>query len=156
MRWLTGAAVVLALIVAAVIYYHQWQHWLAYATGSYNCPDHGCPAGSPHNYNAFSGALSDVAEITIPVSVLGLMATMLRKNNCEVHGCWRLGRHGTAAGHRVCRKHHPDDKLTHADVIAAHAAAAPQSAGAELRSGGLPGFTDAIRDEVRRHGGGMR
>ena len=69
--------------------------------------------------NLWGGILSDIGEITLVIA----LATLIRARNCEVHGCWRLGRHTTAAGHKVCRRHHPDDKLTAADVLVAHAAA---------------------------------
>jgi hypothetical protein len=67
-------------------------------------------------YAFWSGIGSDITEFAI---VAGLV-TMVRSRNCEVHQCWRLGRHATAAGHKVCRKHHPDDSLSAQDVIDAH------------------------------------
>jgi hypothetical protein len=54
---------------------------------------------------------------------IGVIWTTLRKYNCEVHGCPRIGRHGTAAGHTVCRRHHPDGAPTHAHILRAHRAA---------------------------------
>lgn len=53
-------------------------------------------------------------------SLFAGVAAFLRHRNCEVHRCWRLGRHDTAAGHTVCRRHHPDDRLTAQDVRTAH------------------------------------
>lgn len=64
-------------------------------------------------YGFWSGIGSDLGE-------LGIVAALLRRHVCEVHHCWRLGLHQTAAGHRVCRRHHPDDHLTVQDVTAAH------------------------------------
>lgn len=96
---------------------HWLQHWLAVHTGSVNTP------GTPPNYNFFSGFGSDLSEITQAISLIALAAAFLRHQNCEVKGCWRLGRHKTAAAHRVCRKHHPDDHLTPQDVLDAHAEA---------------------------------
>lgn len=64
-----------------------------------------------------------------PLSYLTLLSliaatwAIVRKHNCEVHGCWRVGRHKTLAGHCVCRKHHPDGHLTAAAVTEAHAVA---------------------------------
>ena len=89
-------------------------HWLAIHTGSVNT------SGSPQNYNFWSGFGSDLGEIAI----IGGLVTLVRKHNCEVHRCWRLGRHQTAADHHVCRVHHPDDHLTADAVVASHAAAA--------------------------------
>jgi hypothetical protein len=86
-------------------------HWLYVHTGTGN------EAGS---YYAFwSGFGSDLGEITL----LGAVIALLRHGNCEVRGCWRLGRHATAARHKVCRRHHPGDHLTAEDVHAAHEAA---------------------------------
>ena len=88
-------------------------HWLAVHTGTIN-------EGGPY-YGFWSGFGSDIGE----VAILGGLATVVRRHNCEVHKCWRLGRHQTAAGHHVCRAHHPDDRLTHQDVLDAHAATRP-------------------------------
>lgn len=71
-------------------------------------------------YAFWSGFGSDVGEFAI----FGGLAAQYRRHNCEVRGCWRLGRHRTAAGHQVCRRHHPDDHLTAEQVAAAHEAAA--------------------------------
>lgn len=67
-------------------------------------------------YGFWSGFGSDLGE----VAIVGGLASMVRHRNCEVHHCWRLGRHVTAAGHRVCRRHHPEDHLTAAAVRAHH------------------------------------
>jgi hypothetical protein len=96
--------------------WHLIQHWLAYMTGSQNT------SGAPPNYNFWSGFGSDLGE----VAILGGLVTWARHANCEVHGCWRLGRHQTAAGHRVCRRHHPDDRLTAQAVQDAHQQASRQ------------------------------
>jgi hypothetical protein len=70
-------------------------------------------------YGWWSGAGSDLSELAL----LGAIVGLLRKHNCVVAGCWRLGRHVTAAQHWVCHRHHPDGAPTHAEVIAAHHAA---------------------------------
>lgn len=70
-------------------------------------------------YGFWSGFGSDISEFALFGALLGL----LRKHNCEVQRCWRIGRHRTNAGHMVCRRHHPDNALTHTDVIEAHNAA---------------------------------
>ena len=87
-------------------------HWLAVHAGTVD--------ESGPWYGFWSGFGSDLGEITLVGAVLG----MLRQHNCEVKGCPRLGRHTTAAGHRVCRRHHPDGHLTAGDVHAAHRIAA--------------------------------
>lgn len=70
-------------------------------------------------YLWWSGAGADLGELAI----IGGLVSLYRKHNCEVRRCWRLGRHATAAGHHVCRLHHPDDHLTAEAVAAAHAQA---------------------------------
>ena len=72
------------------------------------------PAGP--EYGFWSGFGSDVGEFAI----IGGLVSIVRHHNCEVHGCWRLGRHITAAAHRVCRRHHPEGPLTAARVRLLH------------------------------------
>lgn len=76
----------------------------------------GIDNASGYWYLWWSGAGADLG-------ILGALIGLFRRMNCEVHHCWRLGSHATAAGHRVCRKHHPMDKLTPAAVAEAHAEA---------------------------------
>lgn len=74
-------------------------------------------------YNFFSGAGSDLGEITI----IGLGIGAFRHVNCHQRGCWRLGRHPVAGGlFKVCSHHHPDvpdDGPTAEHIAAAHQAA---------------------------------
>ena len=86
-------------------------HWLAVHTGTIN-------ESGPY-YGFWSGFGSDIGEVTI---IAGLIA-VYKKHNCEVHRCWRLGRHQTAAGHMVCRRHSPTGAPSHHDVLDAHARA---------------------------------
>lgn len=84
-------------------------HWLGHLLGLDNL--------SGPWYGFWSGFGSDLAEITLIGALLGL----LRKNNCHVHGCWRIGRHpveGTT--YTVCRKHHPDPPLSAEHVAQRH------------------------------------
>lgn len=90
-------------------------HWIDHIIGA----DYGLPYGHFGFYNVESGSGSDVGELAI---VGGLIA-MIRRHTCEVKGCWRLGRHKTAAGHAVCRHHHPDGHLTAERVAELHHAA---------------------------------
>lgn len=85
-------------------------HWLAVHTGTVN-------EGGPY-YGFFSGFGSDIGE----VALIGGLVQLVRHQNCEVKGCWRFHHRATAAGHKVCKVHHPDHQknLTHADVIKAH------------------------------------
>lgn len=57
------------------------------------------------------------------LSILATPLVLARRHNCHVKWCWRLGRHQTfhpvtGATLMVCRKHHPDDHPTAADVAA--------------------------------------
>jgi len=94
---------------------NHWWPWIVHTLGV----DYTVPYGHWVWYNFESGSGSDLGEIAIA----GGLIAIVRRHNCEVHGCWRLGRHRTAAGHMVCRKHHPEDHLTKEAVKAAHYAA---------------------------------
>ena len=73
-------------------------HW----TGS----DYGAPYGRFVPYDFLSGIFGGSAFLT------GAWV-LVRKNNCEVHRCWRLGRHPVeGTGHRVCRRHNPEGRIT--------------------------------------------
>lgn len=64
-------------------------------------------------YGFWSGIGGDLAFVAAPL-------VLLRKHNCHVRWCWRIGRHpveGTTW--TVCRKHHPDTHVTAADVLGA-------------------------------------
>jgi hypothetical protein len=67
-------------------------------------------------YLSWSGFGGDLTE----AAVVGALIGLLRKHNCEVARCWRLGRHRTAAGHLVCGRHHPDGAPTSDYIIRAH------------------------------------
>jgi hypothetical protein len=82
--------------------------WLAHVLGLDN--------GSGYFYLWWSGIGADLGYLAVFASLVAV----IRRHNCEVHRCWRLGRHATAAGHHVCRRHHPDDSLTAQDVARAH------------------------------------
>lgn len=83
--------------------------WLAHILGLDNA--------SGHWYLFWSGIGSDITEFGI---VVGLVA-LVRKHQCHVDRCWRIGRHpvgGTA--YIVCRKHHPASGLSYAQVLDEH------------------------------------
>lgn len=86
---------------------HALAHWLGIDTTT----------GRPYAW--WSGAGSDVGEL----AMLGWLYAFLRRHNCEVHRCWRIGRHPTAAGHMLCRRHHPEGHLTPQAAAREHAAA---------------------------------
>ncbi|HEY1590491.1 MAG TPA: hypothetical protein VGF81_01770 [Solirubrobacteraceae bacterium] len=73
------------------------------------------PWHDPDGYNFISGPLADI-------TLLGAVYAILRRHNCHVRGCWRLGRHQVAGTtYVVCRKHHPDESPSADDVLAAAA-----------------------------------
>lgn len=61
------------------------------------------------------------------LGIIGALAGLYRRHTCEIHHCYRIGRHATRAGHVLCRRHHPDLPLTveaareaHVDASTAH------------------------------------
>lgn len=108
--WLRRGGILLALfgIAALATWHNQAWWWVEVHTGTVNEP-------GPY-YGFFSGFGSDLSELALLAGIGGL----LRRYNCEVHGCWRIGRHTTEAGHHVCRVHHPDGRLTAEAVRQAH------------------------------------
>jgi hypothetical protein len=108
------------VVFLTVWFYHVWQFWLSHATGSYNTP------GSPHNYNAFSGSLSDVGEYTIAGGMWGNVVMLWRIHTCHRYWwCWRHGHHqleGTP--YKLCNRHHPDDVPSVEQAVADYKAAA--------------------------------
>lgn len=65
-------------------------------------------------YGFWSGVGGDASIMAVP-------AVVLRRHNCHVAWCWRLGRHAVELHPEwvVCRRHHPDDHPTADDVKAA-------------------------------------
>ncbi len=58
-------------------------------------------------------------SIIIPpiLTAAPIVVVLLRKHNCHVHGCWRIGRHPVeGTPYTVCSRHHPDGELTAAQV----------------------------------------
>ena len=52
-------------------------------------------------YGFWSGFGADIGEAALIGAVLG----MVRKHNCHIRRCWRIGRH-TVNGSPYCNKHH--------------------------------------------------
>ena len=116
-----AAVAVTAIVTVAITWDLGLQHWLAYNTGSENVP------GVAHNYNFPSG----IGSIIIPpvLNGLALLAVLWWHNQCHVDGCYWYARRKTAAGDLACWRHHPDRKLTVADIRQRH----------HLYLGGKPG-----------------
>lgn len=90
----------------------SFQHWLAVWTGAVNEPG--------PQYGFWSGFGGDLALVG---AVLSAPLVLLRKHNCHVRGCWRLGRHpveGTLF--TVCTRHNPGGQPTHHRILAMHRA----------------------------------
>lgn len=86
-------------------------HWLLHFTGADDL--------SGPIYGFWSGFGSDLGEIAI----IGGLIAIIRRHNCHVRGCWRVGRHPVeGTSFVVCRAHHPDPGPTHQDVLDSHAA----------------------------------
>ena len=79
---------------------HLWL-WIEIHTGI-------ARGGPDPYYNAFSGVLSDIGEVTL----LTGMIVGLRHINCRERGCYRLGHVVPESGVRACHKHHPTDPRT--------------------------------------------
>lgn len=75
-------------------------HWFLNFTGI-NIPSNGSKW-----YNFWSGFGSDLGEIAILGSLLGLY----RHHNCTVKGCWRIGHHAVdGTPYKTCHKHTTTD-----------------------------------------------
>jgi len=60
--------------------------------------------GSGPHYGFWSGAGSDIGEITL----VGALFIALKHVNCHDKGCWRIGLHRVeGTPYKACRKHHP-------------------------------------------------
>lgn len=56
------------------------------------------------------------------VGAFGAGYVLMRRHNCHVKGCPRIGRHAVdGTSYVVCRHHHPEDKPTHQQVLDAAA-----------------------------------
>lgn len=62
-------------------------------------------------YAFWSGFGGDLALMATPF-------TLLRRHNCHVRRCLRIGRHPVAGTTWVvCRRHHPDPAVTREDIL---------------------------------------
>ncbi len=87
-------------------------HWIEVHTGTVN-------EGGPY-YGFWSGFGSDIGEIAL----IGGVWMGVRKINCHVKGCPRIGHYEVkGTPYKVCRKHHPTmngERITAEHVAAAH------------------------------------
>lgn len=121
LRWiLLGIVGLLVVGVGLLIaYWIPVQHWLAVHTGTVN--------ESGEYYGFWSGFGADLGEVTLVTTVAVGVYTGVRKTNCHVKGCWRIGHHpleGTP--YHLCAIHHPDvpaGGASHAEILEHHHAA---------------------------------
>lgn len=78
-------------------------HWLSHWLGLDNL--------SGAIYGFWSGFGSDIGEFAI----IGLLYQLVRRHNCHVKRCIRIGRHKSGA-HVVCARHAPNGAPTAADL----------------------------------------
>jgi len=81
--------------------WHFFVHWTG---GDYGAPRY----GQLEPYDWLSGILG--------LSFLGLFYSHLRKSNCHVRYCWRIGRF-PAGEFQVCRRHNPDGAAPTAETV---------------------------------------
>ena len=70
-------------------------------------------------YGFWSGFGSDLGEITL----IGLVAGIIKHQNCHVKGCKSVFTHPVVGTpFKVCKRHHPAMKriVTHLDIVKAH------------------------------------
>lgn len=61
-------------------------------------------------YQAWSGWVSDISEVSLLFAILSAVVVAGKHLNCHEPGCLLMGRHNHhASGTRWCRKHMPDD-----------------------------------------------
>jgi hypothetical protein len=97
---MVGLIFVVGIILIA-LFFGAVRHWVALHTGVI----HG---GPDQYYNFWSGFGSDLGEATLITAVALGVYTGVRRVNCHVKGCWRIGRHALdGTPYVLCRHHHP-------------------------------------------------
>ena len=74
------------------------------------------------NSNRWTTLLGGWPQTLEGIGALAAGYALLRKHNCHVKGCWRIGRHPVDGTHFItCLHHHPRDAPpTHDEVLQAH------------------------------------
>ena len=96
-----GAGVLVVLFLAVAWWWQPFLAHLSQETGTSNA--------ASRAYDFWSGFGSDLGEIAI----VGGLVTLVRHHNCHERGCWRLGKHTTPEGFKLCKQHvaKPKDEL---------------------------------------------
>jgi hypothetical protein len=99
-----------AIVVALIQFYPDWQHWIAYETGSANT------SSSPPNYDYWSG-FGSVFPWSMGTlgSLLALIWVHTKKANCHTHKCLRIGSY-PVGDYKVCKKHHFEATGSHPTI----------------------------------------
>lgn len=79
-------------------------HWLAHVLG--------IDTQQSWWYDAWSGC---IPAITTQISLTGAAWAVVRRSNCHVRRCWRIGRHHEGA-HVLCHRHHHTGALSAAQA----------------------------------------
>jgi hypothetical protein len=96
----TVLVVVVALLVVIGLNFAFLRHWSAVHTGTVN-------ESGPY-YGFWSGFGSDLGEATLVSAVFAGVYTGIRRSNCHVKGCWRIGHFPLEhTPYHLCRIHHP-------------------------------------------------
>jgi hypothetical protein len=109
-----AAIVVAAGLVVIGLNFAFLRHWAAIHTGTLN-------EAGPY-YGFWSGFGSDLGEATLVSAVLAGVYTGVRRSNCHVKGCWRIGHFPLEhTPYHLCRIHHPGVSGTsHAEILEHH------------------------------------
>lgn len=108
-----------ALVIAAAVVSVFFPHFIPWVIGVWPAP-----AGTSPWYQFWSGFYI--------VALSAVSSAWLRRHNCHVERCWRLGRFPVAEGKfYVCRHHHPDTRVRHRRVTFEHIVEEHESAGRE-------------------------
>lgn len=125
-RLLWTIAFVVCLVIAGLaLLFWLFQHWIAIHTGTVYlmCGTAACPE-QPY-YNAFSGSVSDISEITLPITLFGAIFALYKIHfECHNAPCHKPFAMTTTDGHKLChgcKVKHPDEL----HLVEAHSAHLP-------------------------------
>ena len=112
--FVVAAIVVAALLIVFGLNFTFLRHWAAVHTGTVN-------EAGPY-YGFWSGFGSDLGEATLVSAVFAGVYTGIRRSNCHVKRCWRIGKFPLEhTPFHLCRVHHPYVSGTsHAEILEHH------------------------------------
>jgi uncharacterized membrane protein len=95
--FLAGFILMTAFTVLARVHYHFWQGWATHWTGADDT------AGPIYGYWSGFGSVFPWSLNTL-VALWVIIWHHVRKTNCHVHRCWRIGSY-PAGQYTVCKRH---------------------------------------------------